>query len=174
MGKPSRAGPDEVSLGWIVGVFGVRGEVRLHLHNRSSQLLRGGQMVDLLGPDGTRQRAEVKSRPGAGGRVLGAIAGIVDREQARALMGTELVLAKSVLPNLEVDEYYHHQLIGLEVVTEDGRELGRLCEIHDHGSVDVWVVRGSQEYLLPALARIFVEVDVAKGRAVVANDAVDP
>ena len=62
MGKPSRAGPDEVSLGWIVGVFGVRGEVRLHLHNRSSQLLRGGQMVDLLGVSNAADVAALTER----------------------------------------------------------------------------------------------------------------
>ncbi len=173
MRKPT-GGPDEVSMGSIVGIFGVRGEVRLHLHNRTSQHFAGGASVILVAADGTRRPARLKTRPGAGGRVLGRLDGVTDREQARALMGLELVVPKAQLPPTEPDEYYHHQLLGLQVSTQDGRALGTLVEIHDSGQVDVWVVRGDRDHLLPALAQVFVEVDVAGGRAVVADDAVDP
>ncbi len=89
-------------------------------------------------------------------------------------MGLELVLAKAELPQTESDEYYHHELLGVEVQTVSGRRLGRLEEIHGGTGVDVWVVRGDAEHILPALSEVFVEVDTAQGRAVVADDAVDP
>ena len=151
----------------------MRGEVRLHLHNRESQLFAAGRPGTLGAPDGTRRRAGLRSRPGAGGRVLGRIDGLRDREEARALMGFELVIAKAALPQTESNEYYHHELLGLAVETESGRALGTLAEIHDSGAVDVWVVRGEDEHFLPALAEVFLSVDVPGGRAVVADDAVD-
>lgn len=175
MKRTTHAGPDEVSLGLVVGIFGVRGEVRLHLHNRSSGLFEDGMTVQLVAEDGTRREAVVQSRPGAGGRVLGRIPGCKDREDARALIGTELVVAKSALPEPEPDEYYHHQLLGLTVRSESGRELGRISEIHDSGQVHIWVVKGpDEELLLPALAEVFLTVDVAAGTAVVADEALDP
>jgi 16S rRNA processing protein RimM len=160
-------------MGMIVGIFGVKGEVRIHMHNRGTSLFREGRPVQLVAPDGSRQTVALRTRPGAGGRILGRIPGLDDREEARALIGYELILAKSDLPPPEPDEYYHHELLGLSVVTEDGRSLGTLAEIHDKGEVDIWLVRGDQEYYLPALAEVFLEVDVANGRAVVASDAVN-
>jgi len=158
----------------VVGVFGVRGEVRLHLHNRSSDLLSDGREVLLVDEDDGRRRVRTSTRPGAGGRVLGRLDGVGDREAARALIGHELVIAKADLPDTDDDVYYHHELLGLEVVTSSGRALGRLAEIHGGSGVDVWVVRGEQEHFLPALAEVFLEVDPARGWAVVADDAVEP
>ena len=65
-------GSDEVRLGRVNGVFGVRGEVRLFLHNRETELFEGvGCNVTLVSPEGERQERLLKSRSGAGKRVLG-------------------------------------------------------------------------------------------------------
>ena len=68
--------PDEVELGHVSGVFGVRGEVRLHLHNRDSILLEGPVDAVLVGPDGARTGVEIVARPGAGKRIIGRITGL--------------------------------------------------------------------------------------------------
>jgi len=68
------------------------------------------------------------------------------------------------LPNLPEGQYYHHQLIGLQIVTEQGSRLGKLVEILETGSNDVYVISGEegQEILLPALEGVILAVDLEK------------
>ncbi len=168
----SFAGPDEVSLGSISGIFGLGGEVRVFLHNRESGLLETPRPVVLVSPDGERRPSRLRTRPGAGGRVLGRLDGVGDREQARALMGWEILIARSELPRPEEGEYYHHQLLGLAVVDRDGRPLGTLRAVHE-GQVDLWEVRGPEgTRYVPALSEIVLDVDLAAGRLVVAAEDV--
>jgi 16S rRNA processing protein RimM len=169
--KKSSARPDEVSLGWIVGVFGTSGEVRLHMHNRESDLLREGRSLVLVDAEGQRSQAHIRSRSGAGGRVLGTIDGVADREGARAAMGREMILAKVDLPETEADVYYHYQLVGLSVRLEGGDVVGVLTEVQDAGPVDLWIVQGEEgEYFVPALATLIVQVDLTAGEVVVTED----
>ena len=68
--------PDEVRLGRVSGVFGVSGELRLFLHNRESELFAGdGAVVTLVSPSGNRESHRLRSRHGAGKRILGRIEG---------------------------------------------------------------------------------------------------
>jgi len=69
----------------------------------------------------------------------------------------------SELPRLAEGEYYYHELIGLQVVTDEGEELGLLSEILETGANDVLVARSEQygEVLLPVLDEVFLGVDKA-------------
>lgn len=166
--KKSSATDTEVSLGWIVGIHGTGGEVRLHLHNRDSEFFAGGQQVDLVHPEGERRSAWITTRPGAKNRVIGRLKGLRDRDEARALMGWEMIVSKDRLPDLEDGEFYHHELIGLRVETESGVLLGTLSEIQSSGPVDIWMIRnGKEEDFVPALEEVIVEVDLVDGRVVV-------
>lgn len=168
----SFAGPEEVSLGSVSGVFGLKGEVRIFLHNRESGLLESPRPVVLVSPEGARRPSRLVTRAGAGGRVLGTLDGVRDREQARALMGWEILIAKSELPRPEEGEYYHHQLLGLAVFDRQGAALGTLRAIHG-GQVDLWEVRGPEgTRYVPALTETVIEVDLAAGRVVVAAEEV--
>jgi 16S rRNA processing protein RimM len=150
----------EVVLGHINGVFGIRGEVRLFLHNPHSGLLVRGADVVLRTADQARHAVRISSRPGAGKRILGRITGVTTPEAARALMGADILYPKSQLPSLDDDTYYHHELLGLPVRTESGDQLGHIREIITSGDVDLWVVRapGSEAYI-PAVAAEIVSVD---------------
>ncbi|MEE2751622.1 MAG: ribosome maturation factor RimM [Myxococcota bacterium] len=170
--KKSSAQAGEISLGWVVGVFGTEGEVRLHLHNRDSTLLAEGFEVTLVDPEGSRRTARVSSRSGAGGRVLGRIDGVSGREGARSLMGTELVLSRADLPKPEAGEYYHVDLIGLDVWVEGGGSVGTLQEIQEANEVDIWVIEAEDgPHFVPALSERIVGVDLEAGRVVVTEDA---
>jgi len=149
---------DEVVLGRVNGVFGIRGELRLFLHNPNSDLLAGGAQVILRTKQG-RKAVRLTSRPGAGKRILGQIEGINTPEAARALMGADILYPKSRLPDLEEDTYYHHELIGVPVRTESGEKLGQLREIISSGDVDLWVVRGpAGEAYIPAVGDEIISV----------------
>ncbi len=65
-------------------------------------------------------------------------------------------------------EYFHFQLLGLRVVTDDAEELGEITEIIETGSNDVYVVTGDTgQVLIPAIASVVREIDLAQGTMVV-------
>jgi 16S rRNA processing protein RimM len=92
--------------------------------------------------------------------------GIADRDQAALLCGKEVSIQASSLPSLPDGEYYHHQLIGIQVVDEQGGELGTLEQIIETGANDVYVVKSAegQEQLFPAIADVILNVDVENRR----------
>ncbi|MCB9779172.1 MAG: 16S rRNA processing protein RimM [Alphaproteobacteria bacterium] len=168
----------DVRLGYVSGVHGLRGEVKVFLYNEASDLLDRPGAVVLVGPDGTRRTVHLTLRDGAGRRILGRIEGVEDREAAHALMGHEFIVDETELPTLDEFTWYQRDLIGLPVETASGRPLGRIAEIHDAGEVDVWMLRGEgRERVLPALRAHILSVtlaaDGAPGRVVVTDDAVD-
>lgn len=166
----SEASTEEVPLGHVVGIFGVTGEVRLHLYNRESDLLRVSRLVSLTSPQGERREAKVIARSGAGGRVLCRIDGVTDRDAAAALRDWKIAIHPSQLPPPPPGEYYHRDLIGLAVTTASGQALGRVTEIQDAGEVDVWVVHdGVEERFIPAIAAYVLKVDVPAGQVTVAD-----
>ncbi len=88
--------------------------------------------------------------------------GIATRQQAVPLTGKYLAARPLEEATLEEGAYFHYQLIGMRVRTEEGEDLGELQEILETGSNDVYIVRGSSgEILVPATAQVVLEVDVA-------------
>ena len=106
--------PDpEVTLGRILASFGVRGEVRVFLHNRNSDLLGQEIPVILQSPSGERRSCKMRLRPGAGKRVLGSIPGVTDKASAEALKHLDIRYAKSLLPDLVEGEFYQGDCIDI-------------------------------------------------------------
>jgi len=94
--------------------------------------------------------------------------GIDTREQAEALRGLLLEVPEDELAPLAEDQYFRFQILGMEVVDQDGQPLGRVEEILDTGATDVYVVRSAEgELLLPAIDTVVKEIDVAGRRMVV-------
>ena len=74
----------------------------------------------------------------------------------------------AAVPQLQEGEYYHFQLLGMNVLTEEGECLGRVREILETGSNDVYVVSGeSGDVLIPALTEVIREVRLNEGLMVV-------
>lgn len=164
----SSAGPGELSLGTVVGVYGTRGELRIHLHDRTSTLLHSGGDVVLCGPDGERRPVKMTTRAGSGGRVLARVTPPVrGRDAALALKDWEIVADEGILPALDEGEYYHRDLLGLSVEDASGTVFGELLEIHEAGPIDIWTVSGPDGgRFVPALADNIVAVDVPGGRVI--------
>jgi 16S rRNA processing protein RimM len=91
-------------------------------------------------------------------------AGCLTRDQAERLRGQVLWLRADLLPDLPEGVYYHYQILGLHVVTDDGRALGTVAEILQTGANDVYIVRGdSGEILLPAIDSVIRRVELVEG-----------
>jgi len=151
---------DELELGFVSGVFGVHGEVRLHLHHRESTMLGQGHDVVLVDPDGGRWSAHLRSRSGAGNRVLGRFSVRVTREQAASMKGWRILVEAADLPPLEDGEFWVWQLKGA-AVRVDGASIGTVVDVHATGPVDVFELRldGEKEHaFVPALGSHVVSV----------------
>lgn len=106
----------------------------------------------------------VESRQTGPDSAIIRLQGISSRQQASHLTDTFLNALPDPDADLEEGEYFHYQLIGLQVVTEDGEDLGELQEILETGSNDVYIVRGTTgELLIPAIANVVLDIDLASG-----------
>jgi 16S rRNA processing protein RimM len=93
---------------------------------------------------------------------------VTDRDRADALRGAYLFVPSDQSPALPDGEYWTHELIGCDVVSEEGRPLGSVREVIHTPANDVWAVRGEgEETLVPALRDVVAEVDVGARRIVV-------
>ena len=154
---------DRICVGAIAGSFGVRGEVRLKSFcAEPSDIAAYGP---LFAEDGRSFRVTL-TRPVAGG--LGArLSGVATKEEADALRGTSLYVDRTRLPSLGDDEFYHADLIGLEVRDTGGAPLGRVAAVLNHGAGDILEITGGAEPLLLPFTRAAVPtVDLAAGRIV--------
>ncbi len=159
MGEPT------VTVGRITKPHGVQGEVAVH--NRSDNPERwvpGAVMFDATGRTYT-----VRTVRPHGDRLLVMFEEIPDRTAAETVAGTELVVPESSLPELPAGQWWSHQVEGIAVTTESGRDLGTVVEVLPYPAQDLWRIVGDDglETLLPAVSDLVVELDVAGRRAVV-------
>jgi 16S rRNA processing protein RimM len=103
------------------------------------------------------------------GRLLVRFAGIDDRNAAETLRGALLVVDAATAGETDDDEWWDHDLVGLDAVTTDGRPLGSVTDVvHVPGAPLLAIVNeDARELLVPFVASIVPEVDVAGGRLVV-------
>lgn len=157
---------ERICVGSIAGAFGVRGEVRLKSFCAIPEDIAG--YGPLWTEDGSRSFTVQLTRPVAGG--IGArLGGVQTKEEADALRGTELYVARSRLPSLPDDEFYHADLIGLEVRDTGGALLGRVSAVHNHGAGDLLEIFGpgrKTALLLPFTRAVVPTVDLGLGRIV--------
>lgn len=165
---------DEIELGYVSGVFGVTGELRLFLFNPRSEALARGADVVLIRPDGSRVGARLKARSGAGKRVLGRIDGVTNPQEAAELMDWRIAIRRADLPETDEDEFYVADLEGLAAIC-NGREAGRIVSVHETVGGDILEIdTGAPETVfVPAVARYVLDVDVEAGRVLLADDALE-
>jgi 16S rRNA processing protein RimM len=101
-------------------------------------------------------------------RILLTLQGCEDRTTAEGLRGLLVQIPIEEAMSLPEDEYYPYELIGLDVMTVEGEELGRLSEVIFTNANEVYVVVGPRgQILLPAIADVIDHVDLDTGQMVV-------
>ncbi len=155
----------------MVGAHGLRGEVRVLPHTDFPEQLAQRRELWLEHRGRGRLCPVERGRwHPAKGEVLLKLAGYDDRTAAEALQGAALKIRPSDAVKLPEGEYYHWEIIGLEVVTTSGRYVGHVSDIMRTGANDVYVVSpadGAKEALIPAVADVITEVNREAGRIVI-------
>lgn len=161
---------DFVLIGEIVKPHGIRGEVKVYSYSEQPENFKYYQKIVLQEPAGSRTETYkvVKSRA-QGKLAILQLEGVASREAAEILQGSTLWLKKTDFPQLDSDEFYWHQFIGLQVFTETGRELGAVSSLFSTKAHDVMVVSGTgHEYLIPLTGGIIRNIDEQAGKILIA------
>jgi 16S rRNA processing protein RimM len=152
-----------VVLGTVAGVYGVKGWLRVHSATEPRERILDYAPWQLGRRGDWCERALDEGRVHGAG-VIAKLAGVDDRDAAAALVGAEIAVPRSRLPAGAPDEYYWVDLVGLEVVTEQGVALGRIERLLATGANDVLVVKNGRERLIPFLRdSVIRSVDVENG-----------
>jgi len=156
-----------ISVGKISGVFGVKGWVKVfsftdpreNILTYSPWLLKKGDETKTFNVvDGQLQ----------GKTIVAQLAGINDRDQAASLTGWDIFITQVQLPKAAKGEYYWSQLIGLNVETIDGVQLGVVDSLLETGANDVIIVQGERERVIPFLqGQTIINVDLDAGKIIV-------
>ena len=154
---------DQVCLGYVSGVFGIRGELRIFLHNPESRFLFSPQDVFLIDSKNVSTSFRLCVRTGAGKKIIGKIEGIQTPEEAHEKIQHKITVLKKNLPDLVEDEWYHHQLLGMKVHTESGEFLGTIVEIVP-AETEIWVCEGEgQTVYIPYTDEDVISVSLETG-----------
>lgn len=130
-----------VPLASIARAHGVRGEVRLNLYNRDSDLLLDADEVLLRHPDGEEHEVSVDGARRANDAILMKLHAVDDKNRADELRATQVCLRRADFPGLEDGEFYVCDAVGTAVFL-NGTPLGKVTDIMFYPSVSVLVVDG--------------------------------
>ena len=157
-----------VCLGVILGAFGVHGEVRVKSFCQIPENITA--YGDVFSESG--QKFHLHSVRTIKDGIAVRIDGVQSREDAIALKNTQLFANRGDLPDLESDDFYHSDLIGLAVVGQDNTALGHIIAVHNYGAGDILEVQPQtatkeNSVLLPFSHAVVLVVDIAKGQIVI-------
>lgn len=157
---------NRICVGALGGAFGVQGEVRLKSFTATPEDI--ADYSPLTSEDGQRS-FEITLTGQLKNGFSARLTGVNSKEAADALRGTRLYAERDQLPHLPDDEYYHADLIGLEVYDTGGAHLGQVKTVLNHGASDILEVQvpgTSATVLLPFTLLAVPTVDLAAGRII--------
>lgn len=157
---------DLIVVGSIAGAYGVRGEVRIKSFCANPADIETYSPV--IGDDGIQYHLALIGQVKGGFNAR--IVGVDTKEQADALKGVHLHTSRDQFPDLEDDEYYYADLLGLTVLDTGGVTIGSVKQVLNHGADDLLeiIVQGAAETALVPFTKACVPtVDMAGKRLVI-------
>ncbi|MGI6734397.1 MAG: ribosome maturation factor RimM [Anaerovoracaceae bacterium] len=152
---------EKLRLGRVTGAVGLKGELRVYPYTDYKEKF---EEIDYVLMDDLRFSIE-NVRYMKEMAIL-KLSGIDDRTAAEACKGKDLFLFRKDAPPLPEDTYYVKDLIGLSVVDEDGKCIGRLKEVILNEAQDIYMIEpedGGKPFPVPAVNEFIKEVDLQKG-----------
>ncbi|MBN1149116.1 MAG: 16S rRNA processing protein RimM [Anaerolineales bacterium] len=165
-GSPLTGEPVFLVIGKLRRPYGLHGEMLMDVFTDFPERLKPNATVyvgDELRPLRIRSCRPYRQN------LLIAFDAYHEPETAGVLRNHLVQVLADALPSLEDGEYYHHQILGLRVVSDEGQELGSVAEILETGANDVFLVRpeAGPEILLPNIDPVVLAIDLARGEMTV-------
>jgi 16S rRNA processing protein RimM len=165
--KNTGSSPNDEPVFVIIGKFrrphGIKGEIVMTVLIDFPELIHQGRILYV----GERYTPyEVRSVRWHGGDLLVALEELPDRTAVEIFRNIMVYMKAKDLPEPPEGEFYIHQLVGLDVITDEGQELGKIKEILVTGANDVYLVEseGGKQILLPAIEQVVLDIDHDSGK----------
>ncbi len=158
-----------IYYGKITKVHGLAGELRVSpFSHQPESLSEVGQIFIEISPRGDPETFKVtKCRLSKGSAII-KLEGIDSIAEAEKLKGCKVYVEESELPELEEDEYYWFELIGLDIYTDDGRYVGKVDSLIDRAFQSVLVVKNNErEILIPLSEPIVKEINLGESKIII-------
>lgn len=152
-------GEEDIVIGEIVAPFGRKGEVKVVPQTDFPE-----RFLELETMRVDHGELEVEGVRFHKGMALVKFEGVDDISAAEDLRGKKILIGESELSPLEKDEYYIHDIVGLEAVTTEGESLGKIKEVLRSPAHDVYV---TDRAMIPAVKDFIVTIDIPGGKIVV-------
>ncbi|WP_219836638.1 ribosome maturation factor RimM [Paenibacillus sp. R14(2021)] len=153
-----------LSVGKVVNTHGIRGEVKVVSQTDfPEERFAPNSVLTLFDADNKNQlEVEIQSAREHKGMFILKLKGFENINEVEKYKGWALKVSKEDLVDLDEGEYYHHQIIGCSVVTDEGAELGVITEILVPGANDVWVVQPpkGKQVLIPVIDEVVLDVNI--------------
>ena len=155
-----------IVMGRVIGPFGLKGWVKVQPFTELIDTLLH-HSAWWLGRDGSWGKCRLVDGAVHGRTLTAQLEGCEDRDAASLLKGMDVAVPRHELPKNERGEYYWCDLIGLEVLNQEGAPLGRVVRLLETGVGEVLVVQGERERLIPFIEPVVMSVDLADRRLTV-------
>ena len=147
---------DLIRVGVIINTFGVKGEVKIY-----PDIDYFDELERVFIKDKEYKIEKLRDQKGI---IIAKFEGIDDINQIEHLKNSEVMIALEDRPELPEGKHYVGDLLGLEVITEDGQVLGTLDNIYNTGANDIYEVG---EILLPATDEVIKQIDMENKKIIV-------
>ncbi|MCC7115707.1 MAG: 16S rRNA processing protein RimM [Burkholderiales bacterium] len=152
-------------MGRVVGPWGVRGWIKVAPWGAGPAGLAAQRSWWMRPTDGEWRNWAVTEAKVHGNAVVAAVGGCVDPESAARFKGWEIAVPRSALPPPERGEVYLDDLVGLDVMSVTGADLGRVGAIDEFGAHPLLrVEKDGAKRLIPCVAPILRSIDLEAGR----------
>lgn len=147
---------EKILIGKIVNAVGLKGEVKIYNYSDSHEIYENTNAVYVDDELMKVQRVRLQKN-----MVILKLEGIDDRNEAERAKGREIFVTEDDLPELEEGEYYIRDLIGMEVVLEDGSHLGTMTDVLQNSPQDIFqlVTENGKEVLIPRVPEFVIDIN---------------
>lgn len=160
------------NVGKVVNTHGVRGEIRvISSTDFQDERYAIGETLYLEHPNLTEKLPlKVASHRQHKNFDLLSFENYPNINDVEAFKGGMLQVKEDQLTELNEGEFYYHEIIGCEVLTEEGEPLGKIKEILSPGANDVWVIQrknGGKDLLIPYIEQVVKEIDTVNKKVII-------
>lgn len=167
---------EKIKIGKITSRVGLKGEVKIVSFSDDPMRFEMLDHVFVSDKDGRMKDSVIEGLRYKGTQIILKIEGIDDRNASEAARGCELFMDEADLPELEEGQFYVRDMVGSDVVLEDGTLIGTLKDVLTNTAQDVYVVKRSDgpggeksknDLLIPGVPQFILEVDIDAKKIVV-------
>ena len=152
-------------IGQIVNTQGLKGEVRVYPY--VDDINRFDELENFYLDKNFNQEFEAERVRYKGNMVIMKIKGVDSVEMAERLKTKNLYVSRENSVDLDEDEFFIADLIGLDVFTVAGEKVGTLKDVLQYSANDVYVVKGDKEYLIPSTLKFVPEINIEEKKMII-------